>query len=159
MVLSAVDLIAQPNPPTLREQTMCEMLAEGQSVAAVARRMDTTSLSIRKQIMRGPVNAYLIELQKEMRQQSKTSRDDVLLGIRQTIQTATDSGDLPVQLKGWIELSKMLGYYAPDKKEVVIDDKSGLLQQLSKLNQEDLLELAGNSVIDGDFWEEIDGGG
>lgn len=102
------------------------------------------------------VRAMLEELKAEAREQFNISRDDVIKGLSDAIQDAKLLADPTAQISGWREIGKMLGYYAPEEKKLILTaGQQRLRDQLEDMSEEDLLQLADTSAIDGEF-EVID---
>lgn len=100
-----------------------------------------------------PVKQYHKELIEKERQRMEITREDVLNGMKTAIDDAQVLGDPNAQIKGWTEIGKILGYYAPKKQELSLDsDAQALLSRLQDLPTEKLLELAGPDAIEGDFF-------
>ena len=102
------------------------------------------------------VKAMLEELMAEAREQYSITRDDVIKGLSDAINDAKLLSDPNAQIAGWREIGKMLGYYAPEEKKITLTaDQQHLRNQLEGMSEEDLLQLADASAIDGEF-EVID---
>lgn len=81
------------------------------------------------------------------------SRDDVVFGMKEAIDQAKVLGDPMAQIAGWREIGKIKGY---DKIPQVNITLTGTIEdfkkQLVNMPTERLLELAGNNILDGDFY-------
>lgn len=97
---------------------------------------------------------------EQYRIQAATTRDEVVAGIKDAINQAKLIADPSAQIKGWTELARMLGYYAPEVKKVELSisaDKQR--QRLEVLSDEELLEVAsGQRVIEGTVIDEATDG-
>jgi len=101
-----------------------------------------------KPIVRERIDA----LRAELSRRAKISQEDVLEGFMDAINDAKLAGDPGNQIAGWREIAKVLGYYAPERKEIEISKKAAQAQeQLAALPEEELLKIAGDDVIDGEF--------
>lgn len=91
----------------------------------------------------------LADVYAENRRKAEISRDEVLEGFREAINDAKLAGEPATQIKGWTEIGKMCGFYAPEKKEVRLTaSAAGLEEQLQGLTTEQLLELAGQDTLE-----------
>ena len=91
----------------------------------------------------------LAQVYREAREKAKVTRDEVLEGFKDAIQDAKLLGDPNAQIKGWTEIGKMCGFYAPEKHEVRLSAGGKALEdQLSGLSTEQLLELAGQDSLE-----------
>lgn len=101
---------------------------------------------------RPAVQAAIRARQNEMRDEARISRSDVLRGFQRAIKDAQLQADSVAQIAGWREIGKMLGYYEPEKREIVLSDKrEEAIRQLQEISMDELMDLAGDSVIDGEF--------
>jgi len=99
------------------------------------------------------------------REIAQTSREEVIAGIKDAIGQAKLIADPGTQIKGWTELAKMLGYYAPEVKRIDISVNADRARmKLETLPDSELLEIIAGSknlpVLEGeviDSTEEKDG--
>ena len=98
------------------------------------------------------VQAALREARDELSSAAQISRADVLDGFMEAINLARLSADPQAMIKGWTEVGKMLGYYAPEVKKLEITDNQKRLQsKFEAMSDEDLLK-----VIEGEAVEVTD---
>jgi len=103
---------------------------------------------LQKPIVRNRIDS----LRAELSRRAKISQDDVLEGFMDAINDAKLAGDPGNQIAGWREIAKVLGYYAPERKEIEISKKQQQAQeQLAALPEDELLKLAGDDAIDCEF--------
>jgi phage terminase small subunit len=103
---------------------------------------------LKKPVVRERIDALRMELSRR----AQTTQEDVLEGFKDAINDAKLAGDPGNQIAGWREIAKILGYYAPERKEVEISHQHQQAQeQLASLSEDDLIKLAGGDVIDGEF--------
>lgn len=78
-------------------------------------------------------------------------RLDVVEGIIDGIEMARMQGDSSTVIKGWAEVGKILGHYAPEKKliELSINDQR-MRSKFESMTDEELLALQKGAVIDGE---------
>ena len=91
----------------------------------------------------------LAQVYRENRSKARVTRDEVLEGFREAIGDAKLAGEPATQIKGWTEIGKMCGFYAPAKAEITISEGAkNLEEQIQNLSTEELLELAGQDTLD-----------
>lgn len=80
-------------------------------------------------------------------------RLDVIQGIMESIDMARMMSDPSVMIKGWTEVAKILGHYAPEVKQINISHNQGKIRaKYEALSDEELLAIAeGVQVIDGEI--------
>ena len=80
-------------------------------------------------------------------------RLDVIQGIMESIDMARMMSDPGIMIKGWTEVAKILGHYAPEVKQINISHNQGKIRaKYEALSDEELLAIAeGVQVIDGEI--------
>lgn len=95
------------------------------------------------------VREALAKVYEENRAKAQVTRDEVLTGFREAINDAKLAGEPATQIKGWTEIGKMCGFYAPEKKELrFTGNMTALEDRLAGMSTEELLELAGQDTLD-----------
>jgi len=92
------------------------------------------------------------------RQQAKWTRDKVMEGLEEAINMGKIISDPSSMIRGFQEINKMQGYYAPETKELTLsDDTVAKLDQIAQLSEAELLERLGKqqAYIDAEF-ERVD---
>lgn len=87
------------------------------------------------------------------RQAAQVEREEVIAGIKDAINMAKLVADPNAMIKGWTELAKMLGYYAPEVKRVELSVPAERQRhQLETMSDNDLLEIASGRkrVVEGE---------
>ena len=97
------------------------------------------------------VNAARTQLQSV----TQITRTDVINGVMEAIDMARLCADPGVMIKGWSEIAKMLGHYAPEVKKIELTSgQSNLSKKLEGLSDEELMAIAeGKHIVDGEFSE------
>lgn len=112
---------------------------------------------------RPPVQKGLALAYRSARRKVNVTRDQVLEGFQEAIHDAKLGGDPATQIKGWTEIGKMCGFYAPEERKVTVTlSDNDLAKQIDSLSTEELLELAGQDsleVIEGEYEVIKDDGG
>lgn len=91
------------------------------------------------------VQKALAEARDELSSAAQIKRADVIDGIMEAINMARLAADPGTMVKGWTEIGKILGHYAPEVKRVEITDNQKRLQsKFEVMSDEELLR-----VIDG----------
>ena len=96
------------------------------------------------------VRRALAEARSELSSAAQISRADVIDGIAEAINLARLSADPATMIKGWSEIGKILGHYAPEVKKLEISAEARNTQQkLSIMSEQDLLDIiTGRTTID-----------
>jgi hypothetical protein len=90
-----------------------------------------------------------------LRNTTQITRLNVIEGVVDGIEIARMQGDAGNVIKGWTEVGKILGHYAPEIKKIELSMEQGRLKsKFEALTDEELLAIAQGSVIDGEC-EEI----
>lgn len=102
------------------------------------------------------VKAYLASQREVMRKRSQISRDDVLEGFKRAIDDARVLADPTAQIAGWREIGRMLGYYEPETRKLVLSiDQQQARRELEVMAEDELLRLAAGEargeIVDADF--------
>lgn len=120
-------------------------LRNGTQAAIAAGYSPASAREISTENLRKPaVQAALAERQGEAARQADITREQVIAGIRAAIAEARLIGDPMAQIRGWSEIAKMLGYYAPETKRVELSTESARRRaELEMLGDEELLALVG----------------
>lgn len=83
----------------------------------------------------------------EMHDISTITRIDVLNGIMEGIDMAKMVAEPASIIKGWVEISKILGYDQPEQKRTVLSTNASMLQErLLRMSTSELLELAAGNM-------------
>lgn len=110
-----------------------------------------------QQLMKKPaVAARLRAIEESRRQSMKMTREKAEAGIMEAIEMAKTNSDPQSMIRGWAEINRMCGFYAPEQKELKISGNAKRIRkEIESLDDSKLLELAGGGVIDGEF-EEVE---
>jgi hypothetical protein len=123
----------------------------GVSVAAAGRMV---GIKQPHKIMKKPeAQAYLLSLQADSEAKFGIKRDEVLQGFKDAVTQASILGDTQAQIAGWREIGRMMGFYEPETKRLILStEEENRRRQLETMDEKKLLEMAGDTmVIDGEF--------
>jgi hypothetical protein len=82
---------------------------------------------------------------------TQITRLTVIEGVLDGIEMARMQGDSGNVIKGWTEIAKILGHYAPEIKRIELSMEQGKLKsKFEALSDEELLAIQEGRVIDGD---------
>jgi len=97
------------------------------------------------------VQTVLDEARQLLASATNLKKSDVLAGILDAIERARMLGEPSTEIKGWQEVAKMLGYYAPEVKRIELTTDQGRVKsKFEQMTDEELLEIAlSNNTIDG----------
>lgn len=92
------------------------------------------------------VQEALRQAREELSSAAQITRADVIDGIMEGINLARLGAEPATMIKGWSEIAKMLGLYAPEVKEIKLSDSQARIQDKFRyMTDAELL-----SVIDGE---------
>lgn len=93
--------------------------------------------------------AIIAAEQKKNEETVDMSRKKVMDGFLEAIDIARIQADPTAMIKGWTEVAKMCGYYAPDTKKVEISiSAKRLVDKFETMSDEELLKYAEKDIID-----------
>jgi hypothetical protein len=82
---------------------------------------------------------------------TQIKRLDVIEGVIDGIEMARMQGDSGNVIRGWTEVAKILGHYAPEVKRIELSlGQARLRSKFEALSDEELLAIAEREVIDGE---------
>lgn len=85
---------------------------------------------------------------------TQIKRIDVIEGVIDGIEMARMQGDAANVIRGWTEVGKILGHYAPEVKKIELTMNQGRLKsKFEALSDEELLAITEGMVIDGSCTE------
>lgn len=150
-------------PPSEYQQKFVEGIQMGMVPNQAAHYAGVDSENISKFVKRAMQNAWVVaqveKVRDDMAEKADYSRDRVLGIVDEAIDMARMQASPADMLKGVNELNKMLGYYAPEKKEITTNSAANRVQtEFEAMSQEELLELVGKQLdpIEVEF-EVLDG--
>ena len=95
------------------------------------------------------VQNALAERREELSSATQITRVGVLNGILEAIEMARLQGEPLVMLTGFRDISKMMGYNAPEVKKLEVSTSQGRLRhKIQSLSDEDLMRMAEGEGID-----------
>jgi phage terminase small subunit len=147
----------EDTPLRPQEEQFCQNLMLGMNQTQAVRNANFTTSNpgvYANQLIRKPnVVKRLAELRVEAQREFEITREEVLEGLKSAIADAKLQADPTAQISGWREIGKMLGYYAPERKQIEISEsEEAFHKRLESMDTEDLLKLVGDGItIDGDF--------
>jgi hypothetical protein len=105
------------------------------------------------------VQAYAREEMKRNEGAVEMSRGRVMDGYLEAIEMAKMQADPLTMVRGWTEVAKMCGYFAPDVKKIEISlSAKRLVDKMEQMSDDELLKFADPSIIEGIFTEIPDEG-
>ncbi len=113
-----------------------------------------------QQMQKAPVKAALDTIHQRTRKNLRMTREKVEGGIMRAIEMAELQADPQSMIRGYAEINRMCGFYAPEQKEVKLSTNARRAKtQFESMPEEELLKiLSSDDVIDGEFEEVEDDG-
>lgn len=146
--------IAQVNT---RQRKYAELRAEGMPVAAAARAAGFKGTGNMKSILENDnrIQALIAQNKAQTATDLKITRQEVLRGFLEAIDVGRVAADPHAMVKGWSEIGKMCGFYAPETRNVNLSiSAKRMIDKFETMTDEELLKLA-EKTIDGSF-ERVD---
>ena len=96
------------------------------------------------------IKEYIGKIQKQEEKKFKITREQVLEGFMEAIQDAKLLSEPATQIRGWEQIAKMEGFYAPERREVDLpEDTKEMIRSLQDLDTDTLAKIAGqDNMID-----------
>lgn len=98
------------------------------------------------------------QYREAVRGRTDFTREDVVFGLKEAIDQAKVLADPMAQIAGWREIAKMKGF---DKAPSININLHGTIDQMKRqiqsLPTEELMRLAGENVLDADFYRVSNG--
>jgi hypothetical protein len=105
-----------------------------------------------RMLKRPEVKAFMLQLQKEARDEFDFTRREVVQGLKEAIEQARILEEPMAQIAGWREIAKVLGHYEPETKRIILStEEENRKRQLGMMDEKLLLEMAGSQFIDAEF--------
>ena len=141
-----------PGPTVLTEkqEALVEGILDGKSKGEAALAAGYAHATAGPTVSRSEtVQQALAERREELSSATQITRAGVLNGILDAIEMARLQGEPLAMLAGYRDISKMMGYNAPEVKKVEVTTSQGRLRsKMQALSDEDLLRLAEGGEID-----------
>jgi hypothetical protein len=133
----------KPSVLTERQEEYVEGVLDGKVKAQVALDAGYSHGSQSHRLDRNElVQTALAERREELSSATQITRAGVLNGILDAIEMARVMADPMAMLAGYRDISKMMGYNAPEVKKVEISDTSNTLaRKIKSMSDEDLLNV------------------
>ena len=141
---SAVTTLPELSP---RDLAIAEAVLDGKNFTQAAAEAGCTPTTARNVVKRSyDVQAHLEDHRKELRNACQISRGEVIAGFMEAIDLARTGAEPLTMIKGWVEIGKMLGLYAPEKVEVALTvGQRNIQSKMELMSDEELLR-----IIDGE---------
>lgn len=138
-----------------RHRKYAELRADGMPIKAAARaagfKMGTPGTHLEKD---GRIQSLIAKHQAETAEALKLTRQHVLSGFLEAIDIGRLQADPHAMVKGWTEIGKMCGYYAPEVKNINMSiSAKRMIDKFETMSDEELLQLA-EKTVDGSFTRE-----
>lgn len=127
---------------TERQQTYVDTLMEGATKADAARSAGYKPSQTTVIERSATVKDALAEARAELEDLSTLRRVDVLNGLMEAIDVARVMAEPSSMIGGWREVAKIMGYYAPEVREVKFTaEQANAVKKLEVLTDAELLDM------------------
>ncbi len=145
----------RPSALTEKQSLFVDAKLEGTSNYAAAIAAGTAPSNSSSVAASKRVKEEIARARAEITDLTTLRRLDVIEGIMEGIGMARFMADPGVLIKGWVEIAKILGHYAPEVKRIEITTSQARIRtKYEALSDEDLLAIAEGRVIDAEFTTE-----
>jgi phage terminase small subunit len=85
-------------------------------------------------------------LERRNAEQLQITQQQVLEELKLAIQIAKQKSDPHAMIKGWVQIAKICGFYAPERKKIEVSATSRrVIDYMETLSKQELLEIAEGS--------------
>ena len=159
--MQLTDIASNPSARTRRLKAIEAVTVMGMTHKEAAEYSGLSPKSIGTLLSDPKVKQYIAKLQRQEEKKFKISREQVLEGIMEAIQDAKLLSEPATQIRGWEQIAKMEGFFAPERREVDLpEDTKEMIRSLQDLDSDTLARLAGqDNIIDlnDDDFKQLDG--
>lgn len=129
---------------TETQTAVAEAVLDGATITKAAEIAGCRIMTAHRVVTKSPdVKAYLDAHRSELRSALQIDRAEVITGFMEAIDTARLAADPGTMIRGWSEIGKMLGLYAPEKKEITLTAGQRAIQSKYEImSDEELLAIA-----------------
>ena len=134
-----------PNLSAKQARFVAEYLVDGNGAAAAVRAgygVVGAKVTACRLLTRANLQNALRARQAADATRLSLQREDVLKGLLAAVEQARTQGDPAAMIRGWSEIGKLMGYYAPETKKVDLTVAGqGEIERLSSLSDAELIKI------------------
>lgn len=136
-----------------RVEQVAQAAVDGKTQVEIALEAGYATQSGAQHALKVPeVQARIKEIREDLEDTVKIKRIDVINGFLDSIEMAKLAADPGSMIRGWTEIGKMLGHYAPEVKKVELSmNQRALMNKYEAMSDE---ELMAGIVIEGECTTE-----
>lgn len=139
----------KPSVLTEKQEALKEALLDGKTQAEAATIAGYSPNSEPGMLLTPTVKEHLARARQELSDACQIRRVDIIEGIQDAIMLARAVEDPASMIRGFSEMAKILGLYAPEVKKVEVSVSQRRLQsKFVAMPDEDLLAMAEGMIID-----------
>lgn len=134
-----------------RQRRVAELVGRGASWAGAAREAGYASVdSAAAGLSKDPRALALVATERSKNEVAvEMSRSRVMAGLLEAVDIAKVQADATSMIRGWSEVARMCGYYAPDTKKIEVSvSAKRLVDKFETMSDAELLKYAEKDVID-----------
>ena len=137
----------KPSKLTEKQETYVDEVMKGSTKAAAAKKAGYAQPQLPE--LSEKVKEEIAAARAELTDLTKIDRLMVINGIMDGISCARMQADAGNIIKGWTEVAKILGHYAPEVKTIdLTQDSKRLLAKFEALSDAELLAIQNGGVVD-----------
>lgn len=133
-------------------EEIVEGILNGASQNDIAKMLGVDSGNMSRKIKNSSdVQEALAKARTELTTVTQIKRADAIAGVMEAIDLARLCADPASMIRGWSEIAKMLGFYAPETKKIEITNATGsMIKKYEQMTDEELYQLAHGDIIEGE---------
>lgn len=146
--MSAKQLASSPSARARRLKAIEAVAVMGMTHSEAADYSGLSPGSVSQLLSKPKVKKYIAEMQKKQEEKLNVSRERVLEGMLTAIQDARQLGEPASQIRGWEQIAKMQGYYAPERRVVELPENAEeFVRALQALDSAEVARIAGQDDL------------
>jgi phage terminase small subunit len=144
-------------PLTPRQRKVAQLVGRGDSWNSAALKAGYSQGASNVSAWKNDPRMQQLVLAEQRRNEASVemTRKKVMDGFLEAIDQARVQADPATMIKGWTEVARMCGYYAPDAKKIEISiSAKRLVDKFETMSDEELLKYAEKDILDVAFTEK-----
>jgi DNA-binding CsgD family transcriptional regulator len=137
---------------TDRDRAIADAVLDNKTMKDVAAEAGCTPDTASKVVKTShDVQGYIEDHRREISNATQLKRADMIAGMMEAIDVARLAADPGSMIRGWSEIGKALGFYAPEKVEVTLNiNQRNIQSKFEVMSDDQLLAIAEGRVYEGE---------
>jgi DNA-binding XRE family transcriptional regulator len=131
---------------------IADALLDGKTVTEVAKDLGVSRQHVNQTKLSDNARTYMGHSQQQLADALNIKRGDIVIKLLEVAEEAQRVVDHGSAVRAYTEVAKMLGLYAPEVKELhITTNQRAIISKYEGMSDEELLQLAHNPPIEGEF--------